>query len=206
MVVVTDQLIQERREAAAAVLRDQIVDTFAEVALRDGYAQASILDIVREARISKTTFYAQFADKEAVYLALQATTRAAKEDAVRAAVAGLADDAALEEVVGAVIGAYLDATLSRPAFLAGMQIEAQVPGQSTRQARADTGLAFATAIVRLAEQRAAPNGLPLTIPLALWGLAGTNTAVISTAADGPETVLSLKEQLTAFWLRLLGHR
>lgn len=50
--------------------RQRLINALAVVISRDGYGGAKIQDVVREARVSLRTFYAEFPNKEACFLAL----------------------------------------------------------------------------------------------------------------------------------------
>ncbi|MDO9354876.1 MAG: TetR/AcrR family transcriptional regulator [Solirubrobacteraceae bacterium] len=56
--------------------RQRLIDALAVVVARDGYGGAKIQDVVREAKVSLRTFYAEFPNKEECFLALyeQVTT------------------------------------------------------------------------------------------------------------------------------------
>ncbi len=58
------------RAADSALLGDRIVETAATLFLRDGYAATSIEAIAAAAGVSKRTFYARFAGKDAVFIAV----------------------------------------------------------------------------------------------------------------------------------------
>ena len=96
--------IERRREALDSVQRSQIVDGFAIAAAEKGYANATIADIVSIARVSKSTFYAHFADKEAVYLALHATVAERCAETLVASVERTADEADWRERVRDLVG------------------------------------------------------------------------------------------------------
>jgi AcrR family transcriptional regulator len=49
--------------------RERLLDGMAQTVARRGYAATSVADVLRAARISRRTFYEQFADKEDCFLA-----------------------------------------------------------------------------------------------------------------------------------------
>ena len=49
--------------------RERLLDAMAQTAARRGYAATSVADVLNVARISRRTFYEQFADKEDCFLA-----------------------------------------------------------------------------------------------------------------------------------------
>ncbi|MBJ7471054.1 MAG: TetR/AcrR family transcriptional regulator [Solirubrobacteraceae bacterium] len=54
----------------AADYRQRLIDALAVVIIRDGFVGAKIQDVVKEARVSLRTFYAEFPNKEACFLEL----------------------------------------------------------------------------------------------------------------------------------------
>jgi AcrR family transcriptional regulator len=57
------------REAVVASQRGRLVDAMAEVVAEKGYPATTVADVVERAGVSRRTFYEQFADKEACFLA-----------------------------------------------------------------------------------------------------------------------------------------
>jgi AcrR family transcriptional regulator len=56
-------------EVIARSQRERLLEATIRVAAEKGYAATTVADLTREAGISRTTFYAMFADKEACFLA-----------------------------------------------------------------------------------------------------------------------------------------
>lgn len=82
--------------------RDRILDAARNLFLRNGLRGTTMEAIAREAGIAKPTLYAQFPDKNAVFVALVEQMLAAKIEAFEA---GLEGDAPIEERVGAALAA-----------------------------------------------------------------------------------------------------
>src|SRR2546430_485761 len=55
--------------AAAASQRGRLVEAMAQVVAEKGYPATTVADVVERAGVSRRTFYEQFADKEACFLA-----------------------------------------------------------------------------------------------------------------------------------------
>jgi AcrR family transcriptional regulator len=91
--------------------RSRLVDAIAEAVTEKGYAQVTIADVVRHARVSKRTFYEHFADKEACFLA--AYTRMSEQLLSRIASAAMAHPD-LEERLDAATQAYVTMLEERP--------------------------------------------------------------------------------------------
>ena len=57
------------RETVVASQRARLIDAMAQVVAEKGYAATTVADVVERAGVSRRTFYEQFADKEACFLA-----------------------------------------------------------------------------------------------------------------------------------------
>ncbi|HEV7687975.1 MAG TPA: helix-turn-helix domain-containing protein, partial [Acidimicrobiia bacterium] len=57
------------REAVVASQRGRLVDAMAQIVAEKGYPATTVADVVERAGVSRRTFYEQFADKEACFLA-----------------------------------------------------------------------------------------------------------------------------------------
>lgn len=66
--------------------RQRLINALAVVISRDGYGGAKIQDVVREAKVSLRTFYAEFPNKEECFLALYAQVTEALLQLLRASV------------------------------------------------------------------------------------------------------------------------
>lgn len=193
--------IRERKQAAVDELtRWQIVEAFANVASAKGYAATTITDIVAAARMSKSTFYDQFADKERAYLHLHAVVADAATTAMADSIAsttGIGDRAGRIEHL---IGAYLDCMAGEPAFLAQIRLEPQVASGAAVAARRAASSRFLTLIARL--DRETSDGGSLPEPIAVAGLAGTLELLRRAAEQSPDAVRELRPVVSDLWLRL----
>src|SRR4030088_909985 len=57
------------REVVLMSQRARLLEGIVRAVSEKGYAATRVLDVTRHARVSRTTFYEQFADKEACFLA-----------------------------------------------------------------------------------------------------------------------------------------
>jgi AcrR family transcriptional regulator len=91
--------------------RERLVYGMVAAVAERGYAATTITDVVRHARVSRRTFYEQFADKEACFL----TAYDAVSDAVLELIGAAARDAtSWEERILAGVRTYLQALASHP--------------------------------------------------------------------------------------------
>jgi AcrR family transcriptional regulator len=99
-----------------------------------GYGNVRVTDVVGRARVSRQSFYAQFADKEECFLA-------AHERGIRLVLERVQDSAAgqtasrPDEQLRAGLGTYLEMTAEEPEFAHCMLIELQAIGPRGLEAR-----------------------------------------------------------------------
>lgn len=130
------------REAVAASQRGRLLDAMAQVVAEKGYAATTVADVVERAGVSRRTFYEQFADKEACFLAaydvglavVLARIRDAVETAGATGPAGAA--AGWRERARAGVEAFLALLASEPAFARALQVEILTAGPAALERRA----------------------------------------------------------------------
>ena len=123
------------REAVVASQRARLIDAMAHVVAEKGYAATTVADVVERAGVSRRTFYEQFDDKEACFLAAYDAGLAAVLGRVGVAVevnatAGWRDRAR----VG--VEAFLALLASQPAFAQALQVEVLTAGPAALDRRA----------------------------------------------------------------------
>lgn len=144
-----------------------------------GFRDTKIADIVRHARTSRRTFYAEFASKEECYVALLDVMNAELRDCIAAAV----DPAApWPDQVRAAVLAYVDSAASEPAVTLSWIREMPALGLIGRQVQRRAMEALTDLLMDLANGPRFRDGgaVPMTRPLALILLGGIRelTAVI----------------------------
>jgi AcrR family transcriptional regulator len=200
----SDTLLDRRRAELERLQRDHLVQAFAAVALEKGYAGATIADIVRVAQVSKSTFYAHFADKEALYLRLHSDVADALHAALTASVARTADETDWRSRVRDLVRSRLDLMAESPTFLAQLRIEPQIATDAAQKARRAAGRRSVAVYRELSRQIAqtSPEVDELPDEILIAGLSG-NLALIARAAErGPGAVRALEDALTDYWVRL----
>jgi AcrR family transcriptional regulator len=101
------------RAAASASQRARLLDAIVRAVAGKGYAKVTVADVVGLAEVSRRTFYEQFGDKEACFLAAYATgSQAVIEDIAAAVRASGAED--WHERVRVGIDTYLDTLSAEP--------------------------------------------------------------------------------------------
>jgi AcrR family transcriptional regulator len=129
------------REAVVASQRGRLIDAMAAVVAEKGYAATTVADVVERAGVSRRTFYEQFADKEACFLAAYDVGLAAVLDRIRAAVE-VRPDAGWRERARSGVEAFLALLASEPAFARALQVEILTAGPAALDRRASMLVMF----------------------------------------------------------------
>jgi len=144
-----------------------------------------VADIVRLARTSRRTFYAQFADRDACFLALFEET----SERIMAQVADAVDPAAQPEAqVDQALDAYLDAVLAHPALHLSFVRELPALGEAGAARQRAVIEHFAELLVVLVEagRRAHPelDAQPLSLDVAVVIVGGVRELMVISAQQG----------------------
>jgi AcrR family transcriptional regulator len=165
--------------------RERLIDGMATSIRAKGYRETTVADVVRIARTSRRTFYEQFEDREACFLALFDSTNDRTIEDIAAAVS---PDRPLEEQVDRALEAYIDSITSHPALYKSFVRE--LPGLG--QAGADRQLAvierFARLLVELVDsgRRAQPDlaARPLAMDTAIIIVGGLRELAVISLQQG----------------------
>jgi AcrR family transcriptional regulator len=123
--------------------RERLVLGMVTAVAERGYAATTITDVVRNARVSRRTFYEHFADKEACFLAAYD----AVSDGVLARIAGAAQEASgWETRILAGVEAYLRALAAEPAVARVFTVEILSAGPAALARRREVLRRFAAHI------------------------------------------------------------
>jgi AcrR family transcriptional regulator len=123
------------REAVIASQRGRMIDAMAAVVAEKGYAATTVADVVERAGVSRRTFYEQFADREACFLAAYDVGLAAVLDRIQSAVE-VQPTAGWRERARSGVEAFLDLLASEPAFARALQVEILTAGPAALDRRA----------------------------------------------------------------------
>jgi len=117
------------RVAVAAAQRERLLDAVAEAVAAEGYATATVSDVVSIAAVSRRTFYEQFSDLESCFLAAYQAGMETLLEEIRAAVRLLHPEAPWRDRVAVSLEAYLEALAARPAAAWAFSIESLGAGR-----------------------------------------------------------------------------
>lgn len=152
------------REAVAASQRTRLIDAIAAVVAEKGYAATTVADVVERAGVSRRTFYEQFADREACFLAAYDAGLAAVLERIRGAVESQAQaGAGWRDRARAGVEAFLALLASEPAFAQALQVEILTAGPAALDRRAGMLVMFSGVWRNVHEQARAEE--PALAPL-----------------------------------------
>jgi AcrR family transcriptional regulator len=140
------------REAVVASQRGRLVDAMAQVVAEKGYAATTVADVVERAGVSRRTFYEQFADKEACFLATYDVGLAAVMGRIREAVEAR-PGAGWREQARSGVEAFLALLAAEGAFARALQVEILTAGPAALERRAGM-LAMFSGVWRNRHERA----------------------------------------------------
>ncbi len=120
------------REVVLASQRGRMLEAIAEVVAAKGYAASTVADVIGRAGVSRRTFYEQFSDKEACFLAAYEAGVELLIGAVRA-VSVEGED--LLAGARARVRAYLETLAAEPAFARTFLIEVAGAGPAALELR-----------------------------------------------------------------------
>lgn len=165
--------------------RERLIAAMAQSIEEKGYRQTVVGDVVRIARTSRRTYYQQFKDREACFLAVFDEANA---DAIAQIAAAVQPDRPWEEQVDAAVGTYLDVVAARPRLWQSFARELPALGQEGAERQRATITRFSELLVTLVESgREAQPELdtePLTDDLALIIVGGLRELIVSAAEQG----------------------
>lgn len=183
-----------------ARLLEGIVRAVAE----QGYAATRVADITRHARVSRTTFYEQFADKEECFLAAYEAGARAHLEHVAVAIRrtpGLVDK--LRE--GA--RAYIEVLAAQPDYAQTFLSEVQAAGPRALAMRIDVHRRYAELLRAWHDAaREELGGLLPELPVEVFtgAVGATDEIVAARLRDDPERLFELAPTLVYMYLALFG--
>jgi AcrR family transcriptional regulator len=129
--------------------RERILAAVAQVASTRGYGAMSVQDVVREAGVSRRTFYEQFKNKDHAFLAAYDEASGRLMTTIRA---GIDAEQTFEDKISAGFRAFLELLAASPAFAKMCIVEVLAAGPEAIARRAKTMEDF-TEIFEVAAQQ-----------------------------------------------------
>jgi AcrR family transcriptional regulator len=148
------------REAVVASQRARLIEAMAQMVAEKGYAATTVADVVERAGVSRRTFYEQFTDKEACFLATYDAGLAAVLNRIGNAVE-VNPAAGWRERARSGVEAFLALLASEGAFARALQVEILTAGPAALERRDGMLVMFAGIWRNVHERaRAEERGLP----------------------------------------------
>lgn len=146
------------REVVLVSQRTRLIEATLEVVGSRGYAASTVADIIRAARVSRTTFYEQFGDKEEAFLAAYESSADAEFDHVKAAVETVA---APVHALQTGVRAHLEVLAGEPAYARCALIEVLAAGRDAAASRAVVHRRYSALLAKWHQRvRAESTGIP----------------------------------------------
>ena len=175
--------------AAATEHRQRLLDGLADALQSQAFVDITIADIVAKARVSKRTFYEQFASKEACLLAMGERLC---DQTLALIAANYRFDEDWVTQLRTVTHAYLSSLESQTAVMRAMYIELMTIGSPGLALRRRMGERFAQFLIMQVETFRAlePGTRPLTPPMATAVIGGINELILQAIERGESDRLS----------------
>jgi AcrR family transcriptional regulator len=159
--------------------RGRLLQAMASVAASKGFADVTIADVVRQAGVSKRTFYENFESKDACFLALY---RAASASALRTLSAALVPDKPWQTQVEHALGTYFAHLAAGPALVRTLFVEIHQLGPEGMRVRREVLSHIADFILATVNGNPADHSEPkatvLTPTMALAAVGAINELVL----------------------------
>jgi AcrR family transcriptional regulator len=128
--------------------RERLLEGMAAAVRAKGFQRTTLADVVREARASRRTFYAYFADPTDCYLAV---LQEFSEQTIRAIADAIAGAGTAAERLDRAVGSYLDALERDPQLTRSFFRELHLTGERGRRLEAAVNERAGETISRLTE-------------------------------------------------------
>jgi AcrR family transcriptional regulator len=186
------------REELRASQRGRLICAMSDTVAENGYAAATVADVIARAGVSRKAFYEHFSDKEDCFLA--AYDHGAK--AIFEAMVGALDDLDdWESILDAVFSTWLEFLEADLAFTRAHMIEFWGAGDAARE-RWKQRRDRTAGLLKLLHERVRaedPTVVPVSDTVIAAVVGGVNRVVIShVLANDPAPLTSLKPELLRF--------
>lgn len=167
--------------APAPEHRTRLLEGMAHAVAAKGYADTTITDIVREAAVSRRTFYEHFPTKADCLVALY---EAASREALKVLQDALDPARAWQDQLEGAMRAYLGCLAQSPVLLRTLFIDIIALGDTGLAARRRVSLAIAGFIQQVEARPSSGDVSPMSAPLAMAVVGGIHELVLQHIEDG----------------------
>ena len=135
------------REEVVTSQRMRMLEAMGEAVAEKGYVSTSVADVIKRAGVSRETFYEQFDDKEACFLAAYDTIVELMLGQIALALADASGDPL--DKLSRALKAYLEAMASEPKFTKTFLIDVYAAGPKALERRHDVQQRFVDTVAAL---------------------------------------------------------
>jgi AcrR family transcriptional regulator len=196
-------------EEVRAAQRERLLRSVVAAVARRGFADTTVADIVRGARVSKAAFYAHFTDKEDCFLSATGQGRRMMIDRVIGAARALPATASAEDILRAGLRAYLEFLVQESAFSRAFYVDMLAVGPRAAERIEQAQHSFARMNRAWHEHGRQHHPDWPTVPYqAYYALAGATTELVRAEVrqGRTETMASLEETLVCLHMAVLAGR
>ena len=194
-------------ETVRAAQRERLLRSVIAAVAASGFADVTVADIVRGARVSKAAFYAHFTDKEDCFLAATGTGRQLMIERVAAAGRRPPAPGGAQDAMRSGIRAFLEFLASEPAFTRAFYIDMPAAGARAvdRIESAQHVFARLNQVWHERARRDHPDW-PDVPYAAYFALAGATTEMVRAHVrrEGGESLASLEDTMVGLHLAVLA--
>lgn len=181
--------------------RSRLLEGMAAALAQKGYADTTISDIVREASVSRRTFYEHFAGKAECLVALY---EAASRNALKVLRQAIDPAHGWEQQVEHAIGAYLGSMAANPVLMRTLLIEILHLGPAGLAARRKVNREIADYMQAVVNE--GRKGDPLSPDLAMAVVGGIHELVLQAIEDGDVTEVPQLTATASALVKAVAHR
>ena len=169
-------MVEMETETEVHEHRHRLLEGMAHAVAAKGYADTTIADIVREASVSRRTFYEQFSTKSECLIALY---EAASHNALKVLRDSIDPAHEWQTQVGHALTAYLGCMASNPVLMRTLFIEILGLGTEGLQARRRVNREIADFMLTVVNgEGSRQEGAPLTADMAMAIVGGINELIL----------------------------
>ena len=181
--------------------RQRLLDGMAAAIIEKGYAETTIADIVRHARVSKRTFYEYFPDKQSCLLACYTDNHSRVIRAIKSR-SPSAENLSWDKRLLQGLRDFLDAGESQLTLMSTLMVEIMAAGREGLRARREVFQRFTDLLLDIAEnerQRCGTEVQVLTPPMASALIGGIHEIMLNACEDSRGlNVKNLADRLADF--------
>lgn len=194
-------------ETVRAAQRERLLRAVIAAVAENGFADVTVADIVRRARVSRAAFYAHFSAKEDCFLAATREGGRLMVNRILAAAGSLPADTRAEDLLRDGLAAFLAFLTEEPAFARAFYIDMPAAGPQA-VGRLDAAQHRFAALNRTWHERARRDNpaWPVVPYRAYFALAGATTELVRTEVrnDKIHAIPDLEDTLVALHLAVLA--